>query len=138
MPIRPVSRLAVLAAVLTAVACHRGGASSAPRPPARPAGVTDAMIAQGDSLFNNGGCMRCHGAKGIGAQNGPALNDAQWLQLKTGSYDEIVALVTSGVPAANIKDPSHKNAMGPRGGRMNLSDPQIRAVAAYVWSISRK
>ena len=57
----------------------------------------------GDSLFNNGGCMRCHGAKGIGAQNGPALNDNQWDQLTTGSYTEIRALIVSGVPKDKIK-----------------------------------
>lgn len=129
---------------LAVVACSRGGsAGGAPTPSgasamAMPADVTPSNIALGDSLFNNGGCMRCHGAKGVGAANGPALNDAQWVQLKTGSYDEIVGIITSGVPAANIKDPTRKNPMGARGGRMALTDPQIKAVAAYVYSISRK
>jgi mono/diheme cytochrome c family protein len=40
------------------------------------------------------------------------------------------------VPAANIKDPARKNPMGARGGRMNLNDAQIDAVAAYVWTLS--
>lgn len=129
-------------ALAALVACRGSSAGGAPSPSgnaanARPAGVTDQMIALGDSLFNNGGCMRCHGAKGIGAQNGPALNDAAWVQLKGGTYDEIVGIITSGVPAAQIKDPTRKNPMGARGGRMNLNDDQIKAVAAYVWSISR-
>lgn len=130
-------------ALAVLVACRGGSAGGAPSPSgnaanARPAGVTDQMIALGDSLFNNGGCIRCHGAKGIGAQNGPALNDAVWVQLQTGAYAEIVQLVTTGVPAAAIKDPTRRNPMGARGGRMNLNDDQVRAVAAYVWSISRK
>lgn len=130
-------------ALASLVACRGGSAGDPPSPSgnaanARPAGVTDQMIALGDSLFNNGSCIRCHGAKGVGAQNGPALNDAVWVQLQTGAYPEIVQLVTTGVPAAAIKDPTRKNPMGARGGRMNLNDDQIRAVAAYVWSMSRK
>ena len=105
---------------------------------ARPAAVTAAAITLGDSLFNNGGCMRCHGAKGVGAANAPALNDDQWMQLKSGSYDEILQVITTGVPATAIKDPMHKFPMGPRGGRMNLPDDQIKAVAAYVYSLSHK
>ncbi len=136
-------KLLSVIALSALAACRGGSAGGAPTPSgnaanARPAGVTDQMIALGDSLFNNGGCMRCHGAKGIGAQNGPALNDAAWVQLKSGTYDEIVQLVTTGVPAAAIKDPTRKNPMGARGGRMNLNDDQIKAVASYVWSISRK
>ena len=103
-----------------------------------PADVTPANIALGDSLFNNGGCVRCHGRAGVGATNAPALNDSQWLQLKAGSYDEIVGVITTGVPAAAIKDSTHKFPMNARGGRMNLTDPQVKAVAAYVYSLSHK
>ncbi|MCC6317637.1 MAG: cytochrome c [Gemmatimonadaceae bacterium] len=128
---------------LLAVACRSGSsagaAGGAPAAvAARPAEVTAANIALGDSLFNNGGCMRCHGRAGIGATGGPMLNDSQWLQLKSGSYEEIVGIITSGVPAASIKDSTHKFPMGARGGRMNLTDPQIKAVAAYVYSLSHK
>ena len=104
----------------------------------RPVEVTPAAITLGDSLFNNGGCMRCHGRAGIGAANAPALNDQQWLQLKSGTYEEIVAIITTGVPAASIKDSTHKNPMNARGGRMNLTDAQIQAVAAYVYDLSHK
>ncbi len=45
---------------------------------------------------------------------------------------------TRGVPATAIKDSTHKFPMGARGGRMNLTDPQVKAVAAYVYSLSRK
>lgn len=105
---------------------------------ARPSQATPTNVALGDSLFNAGGCGRCHGQKGVGAQNGPALDGMHWLQLKSGTYDEIHQLIVTGVPATAIKDPAHKNPMPARGGRMNLTDPQIDAVAAYVWTLSHK
>ncbi|MBC7896968.1 MAG: cytochrome c [Cytophagaceae bacterium] len=136
------SRPVLLVVAVLLAACSRGASvgspGGAPAAALLPAEVTPSNIALGDSLFNNGGCVRCHGPAGIGATNAPALNDAQWLQLKTGAYDEIVGIITSGVPATAIKDPTHKNPMGARGGRMNLTDPQIKAVAAYVYSLSHK
>lgn len=135
--------LALLSTVLLVAACRRGTPDQAPasgggaaQRAATPAAVTPTNVAMGDSLFHAGGCFRCHGAKGVGAPNGPALNDAQWVQLKNGTFDEIALIVTTGVPAAAIKDPARKNAMPPRGGRMNLTEPQIQAVAAYVYTIS--
>jgi mono/diheme cytochrome c family protein len=135
--------LVLLSSALVVAACHRGSPNQSPgsgggaaQRAATPAAVTPANVALGDSLFNSGGCMRCHGAKGIGAPNGPALNDAQWIQLKNGTFDEIALIITTGVPATAIKDPAHKNAMPARGGRMNLTEPQIQAVAAYVYTLS--
>jgi mono/diheme cytochrome c family protein len=139
--------VALCATVAVLAACHSGSSSSTPKPagdgaankvPAKPAAVTPANIAMGDSLFNNGSCARCHGKMGAGAANAPALTGVKWLQLKTGSFEEIVGIITSGVPAANIKDPTHKNPMGARGGRMALTDPQIQAVAAYVYTLTHK
>jgi len=100
-----------------------------------PKGVTTAMVTLGDSIFNNGSCQRCHGKMGVGAANGPAFKGIKW-QHGTGSYDDIVKTVISGVPADQIKDPSHKFPMGAKGGRSPLTDDQIKAVAAYVYSIS--
>ncbi len=123
--------LPLLVAGLAAVgACHRG----ARRPPQ----ITPVSVALGDSLFNTGTCQRCHGKGGFGAQNAPALDGKKWLQLKTGSYEEIAKNITKGVPQAAIKDPSHRFAMRPRGGNMNLTDTQVQAVAAYVWSLTHK
>lgn len=128
----------VVAAVLFAACSGSSGAASAPAPsaPARPAAVTAANIALGDSLFNSGPCQRCHGQKGIGAQNGPSLVTGPWLH-SAGTFDEIAATITNGVPRASIKDPARRFQMNPRGGPMNLTDAQVQAVAAYVWSISR-
>jgi mono/diheme cytochrome c family protein len=141
-------RLLVFTAILTiGSSCSRSAATAggAPSPSngamaaaARPAAVTPAAIAMGDSLFNNGSCQRCHGKGGLGAANAPALNDASWLQLASGSFEEIVKIITDGVPAAAIKDSTHRFAMRPRGGPMNLTDAQIQSVAAYVYSLSHK
>ena len=126
-------RTAAIAAVLVLSACQTFGGS-----PKRPTLVTTANITLGDSLFNNGACQRCHGKGGVGAANAPALDGKTWLQLKTGSYDEIVKIITDGVPQAAIKVPTHRFNMRARGGPMNLTDPQVQAVAAYVWTLSHK
>ena len=122
----------------TGAAGAAGAAPAAVRGPQMPAGVTAATIAIGDSLFNtnNAPCQRCHGQKGVGAQNGPSLVAGPWLH-SAGTYDEIVKQITDGVPAAEIKDATHRFNMRPRGGPMNLTDDQIKVIAGYVWSISR-
>lgn len=101
-----------------------------------PATVTPAMIALGDSIFNNGSCQRCHGKGGIGAANAPAFKGIKW-QHGNGSFEGIVKTIVDGVPATEIKDPTHKFPMGARGGRQPLTDDQIKAVASYVFTISR-
>lgn len=138
-------RSSVLASLLVvaviATGCSKAGtsgAAAAPAPsgPVMPAGVTAATIAMGDSIFHSGGCQRCHGQKGVGAQNGPSLVAGPWLH-GTGKFEDLVATVTNGVPRTALKDQSRRFPMNPRGGPMNLNDDQVKAVAAYVWSISR-
>ncbi|MEQ1691325.1 MAG: cytochrome c [Gemmatimonas sp.] len=113
-----------------------GGTAARNAAPAKPAAVTPANIAMGDSLFNNGSCQRCHGKGGIGGTNGPVLDGKKWVQLTTGSFDEIVGIITTGVPAEKIKDPARRNPMRARGGPMNLTDPQIQALAAYIYTLT--
>ncbi len=130
-----------LAAMIALAGCTKSSgvtAGGAPQLSARamPAGVTAALIARGDSLFNTGSCQRCHGQKGIGARNGPSLVAGPWVQV-TGRFEEIVTIITTGVPRTAIKDASRPFPMNPRGGPMNLTDDQVKTVAAYVWSISR-
>lgn len=56
-----------------------------------------------------------------------------------GSYDDFVRVIMSGVPTDSIKDKSHQFAMRPRGGgNPPMSDDQVKAVAAYVYSLSHK
>jgi mono/diheme cytochrome c family protein len=116
-------------------------ASATMRPAAGglPAGVTAAMVTTGDSIFHARACARCHGADAKGAANGPDLTTSTHMHVN-GTYEDFVRLITSGVPADSIKDPSHKFAMQPRGGARPapLTDQEIRDVAAYVYSLSHK
>ena len=104
-----------------------------------PAGVTAAMVAEGDSIFHARGCRNCHGMDAKGARNGPDLTSGKFTHVD-GSYDGFVRLITTGVPAAEIKDPSHAQPMPARGGGRPapLTDDQIRSVAAYVYSLNHK
>jgi mono/diheme cytochrome c family protein len=148
---RSVLRVTLLAAAVMAIAaCHKSGGSvtaSSPAPQggsaARamnglPAGVTTRTIVLGDSLFHASSCTRCHGADAKGAQNGPNLTTATHMHVN-GTYDDFVRIITSGVPRDSIQDKSHRFGMQPRGGTQNpLNDDQIKAVAAYVFSLSHK
>ena len=131
------SKMAAAPGAAPAPAANNSAPAAKAAPAAKlPATVTTAMITLGDSIFNNGSCQRCHGKGGIGAANAPAFKAIKW-QHGNGSYEGIVNTIVAGVPATEIKDPSHKFPMGARGGRMPLTDDQIKAVAAYVFTISR-
>jgi mono/diheme cytochrome c family protein len=113
-----------------------GAAAGAGGPPAPtvplPSGVTSAMVASGRGLYTGpGDCSTCHGADARGTMLGPSLADRTWLNID-GSYDSIVAIITNGVPTPK----EHTQPMPPRGGS-NLGNDQVRALAAYIYSISR-
>jgi mono/diheme cytochrome c family protein len=98
-----------------------------------PAAVTPAAIALGDSLFHSkANCYACHGANAQGVI-GPNLTDAEWIH-SDGSYDAIVKQITTGVTAEESKS---KVPMPPRGGSQ-ITDDEVKAVAAYVYSLSHK
>lgn len=98
-----------------------------------PAAVTPAAVAQGDSIFHSkGNCYACHGANAQGAV-GPNLTDAEWIH-SDGSYDAIVKQVTTGVP----KEASKSGIMMPPKGGSSITDDEVKAVAAYVYSLSHK
>ncbi len=98
-----------------------------------PAAVTPAAIAQGDSLYHGkGNCYACHGANGEGVV-GPSLTDAEWIH-SDGSYDAIVKQITTGV---TIEQSKSKVAMPPKGGGQ-ITDDEMKAVAAYVYSLGHK
>jgi mono/diheme cytochrome c family protein len=103
------------------------------KPAAAPEGITPAAIAQGDSIFHKAGnCYACHGSKGEGVI-GPSLTDAEWIH-GDGSYNMIVTTVTEGIPKEKAKGGV---PMPPKGGS-TITDDQVKAVAAYVWSLSHK
>lgn len=96
-----------------------------------PEGVTPAMVKEGAGVFKGAGlCFACHGPDGKGGI-GPNLTDGTWLHSK-GSYTDIVQQITTGVPA---KESKSGIVMPPKGGS-TISDAQVKAVAAYVWTLS--
>jgi mono/diheme cytochrome c family protein len=105
---------------------------TAPQP--APPVTGNQIVALGDSIFHGqvagGICYTCHGPDAKGTQLGPNLTDMEWLN-GDGSEEFIVRTVTNGVPA-----PKKYPGMMPPMGQM-LSPDQVRAVAAYVYSLSR-
>lgn len=99
---------------------------------ALPEGVTPEMVAKGKKLFGGAGlCLACHGPDGKGTI-GPNLTDADWLHID-GSFEAILKLVLAGVsPAESMTG----QVMPPRGGS-SLNDADLRAVSAYVWTLSQ-
>ncbi len=99
-------------------------------PDSLPDGVTPEMIQEGAQLFNGLGiCMACHGPDAKGTAIGPDLTDDEWLHID-GSFEAIVSQILAGVLADQSKS---GQVMPPKGGS-SLTDEQVRAVAAYVWS----
>lgn len=97
-----------------------------------PEGVTTEMVQEGQSIFHGAGiCYTCHTQGGQGGPLAPDLTDEAWLNVD-GEYESIVELVIAGVP----QPVEYPGQMQPRAG-MPLSDDQVRAVAAYVFALSR-
>lgn len=121
------TRLGLLVAAITCMAAAPAAAQEK-----LPTGVTPAMIAKGKTIFTSTGlCFACHGMDAKGSV-GPNLTDGTWIHGK-GTYPEIVQIVTTGIPAAQTK--TGKGAMPPKGGSQ-ISEDDVKAVAAYVWSLS--
>ncbi len=98
-----------------------------------PEGATQAMVDKGNEIFHKSGlCYACHGqdAKGL---VGPNLTDDVWIHSK-GTYPELIAQVMKGVP----KEESKSGVPMPAKGGSTITDDDVKAVAAYVWSLSHK
>ncbi len=89
---------------------------------------------QGDSLFNNGTCTRCHGEDATGGRRAPDLTDEQW-DHGDGSLAAIQEVIFWGVRRRDFADETRPFQMNPEGG-MNFTREQLQAVTAYVWSLS--
>jgi len=97
-----------------------------------PDGVTAAMVAQGESLFAGPGlCFSCHMAGGVGGPAAPNLTDDVWINID-GSFESIIQNIMTGVEAPKEFDAP----MLARGGS-SISDEEVRAVGAYVWTLSQ-
>jgi len=97
-----------------------------------PEGATPEMVTQGQQIFaGKGNCFTCHGPEAQGTPLAPNLTDATWLNLTDPSWPNLQQAVRNGVPTPV----EHPSPMPPMGGAQ-LSDQEIQAVAAYVYSIS--
>lgn len=103
----------------------------------RQAAPAAADVALGDSVFHGKAgaalCYVCHGpaAKGVPGL-GPDLTDKEWLNTD-GTLASIEKVVLEGVP----KPKKMPAPMPPKGGGQ-LTPAQVKAVAAYVYSLSHK
>jgi len=147
--VRELKRYTVLFLILAMAAC--GGGDGAPpaeetqQPPAEaapaadaasdmdlPEGVTAAMVAEGEAVFTGAGiCFTCHMAGGVGGPLAPNLTDDEWLNVE-GSYESIVENIMTGV----LEPKEFPGLMPPKGGAP-ITDEQVAAVAAYVWTLSQ-
>ena len=111
------------------------GALASPVPGSPPAGATAQMVTLGDSIFHGkaagGTCFTCHGDDARGTAIAPPLVNHKWLT-GDGSFAFIQQRVTQGVQNPT---PPYTAAMPPMGGAQ-LTPDQVKAVAAYVYSIS--
>ena len=99
-----------------------------------PEGATPEMVAQGQQIFTGKGmCQTCHGPTATGTPLAPNLTDQEWLNIASGEWTEIQGVVRNGVPTPK----QHPSPMPPMGGAQ-LSDQEIQAVAAYVYSVSHQ
>lgn len=109
----------------------KGGAEQGTQAQTACSEVTPEMTTQGRSLFiGRGNCISCHGSDGKGNALGPDLTDSKWLHIN-GDYPSIVDIVRKGVNLVV----EHPTPMPPMGGS-RLSDSELCAVSAYVWSLS--
>lgn len=109
--------------------------------------MTPALIDSGKAIYNKRPCAQCHGLGGVGSVNAPNLADKNWLR-GGGDYNMIVTVIINGVgqqdvvggygrgmPARGMPiDESAAMRMGASAVRM--TDAEVRAVAAYVCSLS--
>ena len=94
---------------------------------------TDAMVEEGRQVYAGVGiCAACHGPDGGGAI-GPNLTDAEWL-IGEGEYEQLVTQILEGVSAADAT--FRRGAIMPPKGGAAITEDQVRAVAAYVWTLS--
>jgi mono/diheme cytochrome c family protein len=96
-----------------------------------PEGVTAEMVTAGRAVFTGEGiCYTCHGMNGEGGPLAPNLQDSEWIWLD-GSYGQIVQQIMVGTPEPE----QFPGIMLPKGGTA-ITDEQVQAVAAYVWTLS--
>jgi glucose/arabinose dehydrogenase len=103
---------------------------------ALPAGVTKATIALGSKVYHGevggAGCTGCHGDAGKGTTIGPDLTGKKFLW-SDGGFAGLMKTIQEGVAK-----PKNFRAPMPAMGGAQLTPAQVKAVTAYVWSLSHK
>ncbi len=131
------ARLAAIALAFTTAGCAISGPATATAP-VTPAATTSSaapspqLLASGDEVFHSSSCLVCHGEDAKGTSVGPDLTDATWLS-GDGSVAAIATIISEGVDA-----PKQFRSPMPALGGANLSGDDLKAVAAYVWSLSHQ
>ncbi|MBK8004042.1 MAG: c-type cytochrome [Gemmatimonadetes bacterium] len=124
---KSMTRSLLLVALATAFGTATAEAQAVPQ------GATPAMVERGKEIFTKQGlCYACHGQEGKGLV-GPNLTDATWIHGK-GSWEEIIGIVNNGIP----KEQAKGGIPMPAKGGSSISDDDVKAVAAYVYSLSHK
>ena len=91
------------------------------------------VVALGEGIFNST-CIACHGLGGVGVAGlGKPLVGSEFVSGLTD--DELVQFIIAG---RTEDDPLNTTgmAMPPRGGNASLTDDDLRAVVAYLRSLS--
>lgn len=112
------------------------GAPAAAVPLPTPAGATPVEVELGSRIYHgqaaSAPCAGCHGTNAKGTPLGPDLTGGKWLW-GDGSLASITRTITNGVP----KPKEYGPPMPPMGGAQ-LSQPELAAVAAYVWALGHQ
>ena len=103
---------------------------------APPKGATRDMVALGHKIYlgqvGGASCTGCHGMNGGGSTLGPPLTKAEWTW-SDGSYAGIQNVINTGV----VNPKKYRSPMPAKGGAQ-LTDDQVKALAAYVWTLSHQ
>ena len=91
------------------------------------------QVAKGDSIFHSRATATPVTAPTPQGAVGPNLTDAEWIH-SDGSYD---AIVKQSPPASRRGGSKSGIPMPPKGGSQ-ITDDEVKAVAAYVYSLSHK
>ncbi len=110
-------RLESPAAVYTGTEAPAATQAAAPAN-SSPAATTDSTAEIDAAAIYQTACFACHGT---GAAGAPKLEAAAWTDRLTQGEDTLVDHAINGL-----------NAMPPKGGQMQLSDAEIRAVVEYM------
>ena len=101
-----------------------------------PPGATKERVALGEKILtgqvNDGTCGGCHGSDAAGGPIGPDLTSGKWLW-SDGSLKGITQTIIADVP-----QPKTRPGAMPAMGGTQLSAPDLKAVAAYVWAVGHQ